>query len=343
MIFRRNGKSKFPEVYYEVHKPEMDSSFISSCLGAQSVIADPETGARQSNLATNENENLDVKTMMDLFNKGLTLSRFLPCLGNRYTTNEQYSWITYHEVDESIQAFGSALIEVTSQCSECEKFVGVYGRNSPQWFITQYACFSYSFTVIPLYATLGDEGLQHILTQTGLTTLMCYSADLANRLLQKCISSLKFIIIAIQDQHFENLKIQYSSSVKIFSFDEFLDLGRKALKPKIPPTPKDLCLICYTSGSTGLAKGVMITHESLVDTVCSTVESTEGKLYCRNSVHFSYLPFAHIMEQVSSSVAILCGAQIGFLTGSVTGLLDDAKALKPTVIPAVPQFLIVAK
>ncbi|XP_018654179.1 long-chain-fatty-acid--CoA ligase [Schistosoma mansoni] len=228
---------------------------------------------------------------------------------------------------------------------ESERFVGVYGRNSPQWFITQYACFCYSYTVVPLYATLGDPTMQHILQQTGLVILMCHSADLAIKILEKFNSSLKVIVIAVQDQSFEDLKTQYNSSMKIYSFDEFLDLGRSDLKPKIPPTEKDLCLICYTSGSTGLAKGVMISHENLVDTICSTMESTEAKasyfglLYCRNSVHISYLPFAHIMEQVTSSAAVFCGAQIGFLTGAITGLLDDAEALKPTVLPAVPRVL----
>ncbi|VDP44950.1 unnamed protein product [Schistosoma margrebowiei] len=39
------------------------------------------------------------------------------------------------------------------------------------------------------------------------------------------------------------------------------------------------------------------------------------------------------------AAAVFCGAQIGFLTGAITGLLDDAEALKPTVLPAVPRVL----
>ncbi|CAH8663400.1 unnamed protein product [Schistosoma haematobium] len=261
---------------------------------------------------------------------GLLIKKFL-----EIPTNTLYLF----KVDEKIQAFGSALVGIMNKYPESERFVGVYGRNSPQWFITQYACFCYSYTVVPLYATLGDPAMQHILKQTGLVILMCHSADLAIKILENFNSSLKVIIIAVQDQSFEDLKAQYSSSVNIYSFDEFSDLGRSDLKPKIPPAEKDLCLICYTSGSTGLAKGVMISHENMVDTICSTMESTEAKLYCRNSVHISYLPFAHVMEQVTSAAAVFCGAQIGFLTGAITGLLDDAQALKPTVLPAVPRVL----
>lgn len=39
------------------------------------------------------------------------------------------------------------------------------------------------------------------------------------------------------------------------------------------------------------------------------------------------------------AAAVFCGGQIGFLTGAITGLLDDAQALKPTVLPAVPRVL----
>ncbi|CAH8642876.1 unnamed protein product [Schistosoma margrebowiei] len=332
-------KPNYPDVYMKIHEPNPNGSFFSSYLNQQSVIADPKTGARQSSMVLTNNEYSEVKTMMDVFHRGLSLSRSRKCLGSRYTTNEPYSWITYQEVDEKIQAFGSALVGIMNKYPESERFVGVYGRNSPQWFITQYACFCYSYTVVPLYATLGDPAMQHILKQTGLVILMCHSADLAIKILENFNSSLKVIIIAVQDQIFEDLKAQYSSSVNIYSFDEFSDLGRSDLKPKIPPAEDDLCLICYTSGSTGLAKGVMISHENLVDTICSTMESTEAKLYCRNSVHISYLPFAHVMEQVTSAAAVFCGAQIGFLTGAITGLLDDAEALKPTVLPAVPRVL----
>ncbi|CAH8571127.1 unnamed protein product [Schistosoma turkestanicum] len=338
-MFGLYEKPNYPDVYFKIHEPDPNGSFFSSYLNKQSVISDPETGARKSSMVLSNDEYPQVKTMMELFHRGLSLSCSKPCLGSRYTTNEPYSWITYQEVDEKIQAFGSALVEIINQYPESERFVGVYGRNSTQWFITQYACFCYSCTVVPLYATLGDATMQQILIQTGLIILMCHSADLAFKILEKFNSSLKVIVIAVQDQSFEDLKTQYGSSVKIYSFDDFLDMGRTALKSKIPPNEKDLCFICYTSGSTGLAKGVMISHENLIDTICSTIESTESKLYCRNSVHFSYLPFAHILEQVTSAAAIYCGAQIGFLTGAITGLLDDAEALKPTVLPAVPRVL----
>ncbi|CAH8670333.1 unnamed protein product [Schistosoma rodhaini] len=58
-----------------------------------------------------------------------------------------------------------------------------------------------------------------------------------------------------------------------------------------------------------------------------------------NSSHLSYIPLAHMMEQVISSYYIMMGARLGFLTDSIENLMVDAQALKPGVITAVPRVL----
>ena len=42
-----------------------------------------------------------------------------------------------------------------------------------------------------------------------------------------------------------------SLGIAVYSFDEFLALGRSKPAQPIPPKPEDLCTIMYTSGTTG--------------------------------------------------------------------------------------------
>lgn len=64
-----------------------------------------------------------------------------------------------------------------------------------------------------------------------------------------------------------------------------------------PPQPKDLCTICYTSGTTGNPKGVMLSHENVVAGVCAVVLQLGDHKPNVNDVMISFLPLAHMLER----------------------------------------------
>ncbi|CAH8615663.1 unnamed protein product [Schistosoma mattheei] len=333
-------QSDYPHHYYKVHKPNVSEPYVSPHVNRQSIIIDSKTGARKSPFTTRLTLKFsDVRTMKNLFEKGLETSRFQPCLGRRSSPNEKYTWLTYIEVDDKIQAFGSALVKVASHIPWSDNCVGIFGRNSPEWFIAQHACAAYGFPIVPIYATLGDEAMQHILKLTELRVVVCDSGEEICRVLEQSLSFINLVVVVNDGPKVAEAKVRFSSNVKIYLFDEFLAIGIKYHIPKTDPKPDDLYMICFTSGSTGLPKGVMIEQQQIVDAVFGIIENTEEKCCNKLSTHLSYLPFAHIMEQVNSSVVILEGAKIGFLTSTVDGLLADCESLKPTVLTAVPRVL----
>ena len=64
-----------------------------------------------------------------------------------------------------------------------------------------------------------------------------------------------------------------------------------------PPSPAHLCTICYTSGTTGMPKGVMLSHENVVASVCSvSLQLGEHRPTARD-VLVSFLPLAHMLER----------------------------------------------
>ena len=111
------------------------------------------------------------------------------------------------------------------------------------------------------------------------------------------------------------------------------------LYPKQPPQPSDLCTICYTSGTTGNPKGVMLSHENIVADVSATLlQLGDQKPNC-SDVMMSFLPLAHMLERVCEVSVYMQGGCVGFFSGDVRNLMDDMKALRPTITPAVPRLL----
>lgn len=64
-----------------------------------------------------------------------------------------------------------------------------------------------------------------------------------------------------------------------------------------PPKPSDLATICYTSGTTGNPKGVMLTHENIVASMCAVIlQFGDHKLKSTDTM-ISFLPLAHMLER----------------------------------------------
>ena len=104
----------------------------------------------------------------------------------------------------------------------------------------------------------------------------------------------------------------------------------------------DLATICYTSGTTGQPKGVMLTHGNLLSDAGSVVYlGKKGRIFDirPDDVHISYLPLAHMFERIVMCFVLLNGAQIGFYSGDTAKLLEDIAVLRPTLFISVPRLL----
>ena len=65
-----------------------------------------------------------------------------------------------------------------------------------------------------------------------------------------------------------------------------------------PPKPEDLATICYTSGTTGDPKGVMLTHANLVADVGAVLVQLGDCAPDHTDTLISFLPLAHMLERV---------------------------------------------
>ncbi|XP_074731389.1 long-chain-fatty-acid--CoA ligase 5 [Strix uralensis] len=304
-----------------------------------------EGGARRGALLTDNNLLSyyfeDGKTLYEVFQRGLHASGNGSCLGYR-KPNQPYQWLTYKQVLDRAQYLGSGLLQKGCKPSP-NQFIGIFAQNRPEWIISEYACYTYSMVAVPLYDTLGPEAIVYIVNKADISIVICDKPEKAQTLLENCEQEktpcLKTIIL--MDLFDKELKDRGAKvGVEILALQEVEELGRNNIREPVPPKPEDLCIVCFTSGTTGNPKGAMLTHQNVVANAAAFLRSTENTVECTSSdITMSYLPLAHMFERVVQTVVYSCGAKVGFFQGDIKLLTDDMKTLKPTLFPVVPRLL----
>ncbi|KAJ3216540.1 Long chain acyl-CoA synthetase 7 peroxisomal [Dinochytrium kinnereticum] len=324
-------------------KAAAPSSFTTEVVGAPSV---PGEGKPRVNAflttpgkvvvfpdgITNLHENLLT---------GMKKSGNKPFLGTRPIVNGvagPYIWQSYNEVYKRVKNLGAGLLK---RGLKPNSNVGLFSINRAEWVIGEHACFMYSLVTVPLYDTLGAEAIEFISTQAELPVILA-TKDKAKVLLdlKDKLPLLKHIVVMdIPDD--EIISLGKAAGIEVVSILDVEREGAEAPADPILPTADTIATICYTSGTTGLPKGVIISHKNLLAFLAAAQELTKAKRFIgitEEDSHISYLPLAHVFERVVQLILTNSGGRIGFYQGDTLKLLDDVAELKPTVFASVPRL-----
>ncbi|MGM0452833.1 MAG: AMP-dependent synthetase/ligase [Thermodesulfobacteriota bacterium] len=125
----------------------------------------------------------------------------------------------------------------------------------------------------------------------------------------------------------------------VVTFDEFMkfgkDINEKDLQNRIQEvTPQDTATIVYTSGTTGVPKGAVLTHDNMTFTPQSVKGSVEAY---EDDESFLFLPLAHVFARTCVYATVLVGATLNFAR-SMDTIVDDLQLAKPHWFPSVPRI-----
>ncbi|CAG8697172.1 9532_t:CDS:1, partial [Scutellospora calospora] len=124
-------------------------------------------------------------------------------------------------------------------------------------------------------------------------------------------------------------------NILLYEFTQIEKFGQQHFKEHVPSQPDDLLTIMYTSGTTGIPKGVMLSHSNIMATLCPIFDSPDEE---PGSRVISYLPMAHIYGLMMEVLAINLGFSVGYFSGSTTRLFEDVRILQPISFPSVPKI-----
>lgn len=265
-----------------------------------------------------------------------------PFLGRRVVKDGvvgAFEFETYNRVVTRVANVGAGLLH---RGIKKDAMIGLFSINVPEWVIAEHACYMYGLVTVPLYDTLGAEAIEYIVSSTETTLVFC-TADKAPILIATAskIPSLKTIVLMTPGNSDLTTTAAAAGIVVIAMADLEKEGADHAVPKEASVNGETIATICYTSGTTGLPKGVLLTHKNILSFVATSekygMTGDIPALTCFDS-YLSYLPLAHIFERIIQAAVTNVGARIGFYQGDTLKLLDDVAELKPTVFASVPRL-----
>ena len=199
--------------------------------------------------------------------------------------------------------------------------VAIFSQNMPNWTVAFFAITAFGRIAVPMLTDLSENEIVNILTHSD-TKALFVSRKLLPKVPQHILDGMVLVIctddlsiIRADDNH-------YTCDGQISS-----------------PQSDDIAAIIYTSGTSGAAKGVMLSHRNL----CANVrEAWAAHKVRRRDVFLSVLPMAHSYEMsIGTIYPFSTGARVYYIQKPPTPtiLLATLKRVRPTCMLSVPLII----
>ena len=253
----------------------------------------------------------------------------------RYRDYDLGKWmdISWNEFSRRVRLVSNALLELGVGVQEN---VATFSQNKPECLMVDFGAYGIRAVTIPFYATSSEHQVQYMVSDANIRYIFVgeqYQYDIALRVQQMNPHVKKLIIFDPKVQ--KNPQDQAS-----IYFDEFLQIGEglthqeEVERRSDELNPDDLANILYTSGTTGLSKGVMQTHRQYAAGFRGHVTALP---LSDKDVILNFLPFTHIFERAWSYLCICYGCTL-CVNLRPQDALQSMLEVHPTCMSAVPRF-----
>ncbi len=236
--------------------------------------------------------------------------------------NREFVEFTYAEVADQALKLVSALRKLDVQPGDK---VALISKNCAEWFICDLALMLGDYVSVPIFPTAGAETIEYCLTHSESKVLLAGKLD-DTKATQQVINEMNDLIsIALPYDTAPECQYQYTQLIA----------NEMPSEERPQHFDEKLMSLVYTSGTSGVPKGAMLTYGAFNWSVQQLINHIGIEPKDRL---FSYLPLAHITERVYIfGSSIMGGVQTAF-PESLDTFIEDVKMHRPTLFISVPRL-----
>lgn len=230
--------------------------------------------------------------------------------------NRDWSWRDAHQEINALGAWMESYLDGAGQR------VGLLSKNRAHWYFADFGSIAAGHVVVPMFTTLPGETADYVMSFTDMKLLFVGETENWEQLRNVLPKGIQLVCLPGVELEEDHLRW------------EDIVAPHRGAAPSYQCKSDDLVSLVFTSGTTGVPKGVMQTHDSNVIPITRFSDAFSMPLGAR---YFSYLPLSHIAERqiVEGASLVNCG-EVHFNENLGT-LLRDLPQCRPQMMFGPPR------